>query len=111
TSPVFVAHFKAYAEDAVPSLGLKAGSLVVDIGSNDGTLLRFFKTAGMRVLGVDPAKNIAAEATRSGIETIPAFFDLNLARRIKKEHGAAKLITANNVFAHADDLSGMLAAV
>jgi len=84
--------------------GMPKGSLVVEIGSNDGTLLRFFKDAGMRVLGIDPARRIAEEATRGGVETLPEFFDLALAKRLRSQGWEAALIAANNVFAHADDL-------
>ncbi len=104
TSPAFVAHFQRYAEDMISHLGLKPGDLVIDIGSNDGTLLRFFKKAGMRVLGIDPAKQIAADATAAGIPTLPEFFTGDVAARIVAEHGPAALITANNMFAHADGL-------
>lgn len=109
TSPVFVDHFRRYASDMISRAGLKPGDLVVDIGSNDGTFLRFFKEAGMRVLGIDPAKEIAAAATASGIETMNDFFSETLAEKIRAGHGPAQLITANNVFAHADDLKGLLA--
>lgn len=109
TSPVFVDHFRRYAEDMILRAGLKPGDLVIDIGSNDGTLLRFFKESGMRVLGVDPAREIAAAATASGIETINDFFSMELAGKIRSQHGPAQLLTANNVFAHADDLKGLLA--
>lgn len=111
TSPSFVAHFERYANDMIQRLGLKAGDLVVDIGSNDGTLLRFFQRAGMMVLGVDPAKQIAADATRAGIPTLAEFFTPELGERIRKEHGPAALITANNVFAHADRLDRITDAV
>lgn len=104
TSSVFVEHFRKYAEDMVARLKLRPGDLVIDVGSNDGTLLSFFKAAGMRVLGVDPARAIAAEATSRGIPTIPDFLTRTMARDILREHGSAKLVTANNVFAHADDL-------
>lgn len=111
TSPVFVDHFKSYAASVVAATTPAAQSLVVDIGSNDGTLLRFFKQAGLRVLGVDPAKKIAAAATASGIETLPLFFTQALARTIRAERGAAAVVTGNNVFAHADDLRDILAGV
>jgi SAM-dependent methyltransferase len=104
TSPSFVKHFKDYATDMIRRFGLCKGDLVIDIGSNDGTLLRFFKAAGMRVLGVDPARLIAEEATSSGIETICSFFDRDLATSILSKYGPASLVLANNVFAHADDL-------
>ncbi len=104
TSPSFVAHFERYAADMIAMLGLKPGDLVVDIGSNDGTLLRFFKQAGLRVLGVDPAREIAAAATADGIPTIADFFTPALAATLLAEHGPAALVTANNMFAHADAL-------
>lgn len=104
TSPVFVNHFKNYAAEMIRKLQLGKEAFVVEIGSNDGTLLRFFKDAGLKVLGIDPAEAIAAEATQTGIETIPAFFTSTLAETIKAQHGQADLIVANNVFAHADDL-------
>lgn len=111
TSPVFVDHFRRYAADAVARWGLAPGDLVVDVGSNDGTLLRFFQEAGLRALGIDPAREIAARATAAGIETLPAFFTGDLAASIRAERGPARLIAANNVFAHADDLGGIADAV
>jgi len=111
TSPVFVDHFRRYAEAMLKYTGMPKGSLIVEIGSNDGTLLRFFKDAGMRVLGIDPARRIAEEATRSGIETLPEFFDLALARRLRSQGKEAALVAANNVFAHADDLHAIVEGV
>jgi len=84
--------------------------LVVDVGSNDGTLLRFFAEAGCRTLGIDPACNVARLATESGIETIAEFLSVDLAQRIRDMHGLATLVTANNVFAHVDDLTEFVAA-
>jgi hypothetical protein len=81
-----------------------AGSLVVDIGSNDGSLLRPFKEAGHRVLGIDPATEIARQATRSGIETIPELMSLRLAREVRDRHGPAHVVCMFNAFAHADNL-------
>ena len=79
--------------------GLKKNSLVVDIGSNDGTILQGFAKAGMRVLGVE-ATNIAEIACGQGIETLQEFFSPATARRILASHGPAQLVTAANVFAH-----------
>lgn len=104
TSPVFVDHFRRYAESMISRLGLVPGDLVVDVGSNDGTLLSFFKEAGMRVLGIDPARSIAAEATARGITTLPHFLNEEVAKQVLETYGPAKLVTANNVFAHADNL-------
>jgi hypothetical protein len=61
----------------------------------------------MRVLGVDPARQIARRATESGVETLPAFFNLAVAEKIRAERGPAALVEANNVYAHADDLAGI----
>ncbi len=110
TSPVFVEHFRRYAKRAIALSGAASGDLVVDIGSNDGTLLRFFKEFGLRVLGVDPAKEIAARANAAGLETWTGFFTPSLSLKILREKGPATLVTANNVFAHADDLRGMATA-
>jgi len=106
-----VTHLHGMVREIVSKVRLTRGDLVVDIGSNDGTLLRFFKEAGMKVLGVDPAKDIAAKATASGIETLPRFFTPELAEEISGSHGPAALVTANNVFAHADDLTGIVSGI
>jgi SAM-dependent methyltransferase len=111
TSPVFVKHFKDYADRMIREFGLTKDALVVEIGSNDGTLLRFFKDAGFRVLGIDPAEAIARAASQNGVETIPAFFTSKLAESIRAKHGHADLIVANNVFAHADDLPDIVRGV
>ncbi len=111
TSPSFVAHFEDYATHVIETYRLPPEALVVDIGSNDGTLLRFFQQAGMAVQGVDPARDIARAASEAGIETLNAFFDAVLAAQIREEKGAAAVVTANNVFAHIDDLAGVVAGV
>jgi SAM-dependent methyltransferase len=107
TSPVFVAHFNDYADSVIKRFQPNTGDFVLDIGSNDGTLLGFFKNAGMTVLGVDPARDIAVQANKNGVETITDFFTPSLAKKILAEKGYAQIITANNVFAHADDLAGI----
>ena len=107
TSPSFVKHFEDYAGTCTTRFNLSPGDLVIDIGSNDGTLLKFFKSNGLKVLGVDPARAIAEKATADGIETWPEFLNQTIADRVKADRGQARLITANNVFAHADDLSSL----
>jgi SAM-dependent methyltransferase len=104
SSPGLVEHFRKYADAVFGYAGSPAGGLVVDIGSNDGTLLGFFRDKGMRVLGVDAADNVARRATASGIETVSGFFTVELGSTLRRARGAAALVTANNVFAHADDL-------
>jgi len=79
-------------------------SLVIDIGSNDGSLLRPFKDAGHRVLGIDPATEIARQATTAGIETIPELMSIELAKQIRDKHGPAQIVCMFNAFAHADNM-------
>lgn len=111
TSPVFRAHFEEFATAAVKRFELASQALIVDIGSNDGILLKPFLEAGCRVLGIDPAKNLARVARRQGIPTEIAFFSKSLAGKLVKRHGRAEIITATNVFAHIDDLDEIVAGV
>ncbi len=111
SSPGLVEHFRKYSEEVLKFVKLQAHSRIIEIGSNDGTLLRFFKDRGMQVLGIDPAREIAERATQAGLPTIPAFFTSDVAHKIKREHGTAAIICANNVFAHADDLGDMAEGV
>jgi len=105
TSPGLVEHFRKYADNVLARLSLPKDSLVVEIGSNDGSLLKFFQGHGMKVLGIDPARDIAQQASTSGVETLPTFFTLDVSQRIKEQHGTAAVMTANNVFAHADNMT------
>ncbi len=110
TSQVFVAHFEKYAQSVYKKIKLDTDSLVVDIGSNDGILLKPFKKLGTKVLGVDPARKIAREATRNGVPTIPEYFDQQLANQITKKWGFADVITFNNVFAHVPYIDELILA-
>ncbi|MDO8657183.1 MAG: class I SAM-dependent methyltransferase [Candidatus Levybacteria bacterium] len=104
------AHLNKLTESIIERFNIKEGSLVIDIGSNDGTLLKFFKKQGFRTLGVDPS-NIAKVAEDDGIETINNFFNIDVAKKIKKEKGSATIITGTNVFAHIDNLFDFLKSV
>ncbi|MGP1397580.1 MAG: methyltransferase domain-containing protein [Inquilinaceae bacterium] len=104
-------HFRNMASAITKTAEPPAGSLVIDIGSNDGSLLKPFKEAGHRVLGIDPAKEVARRANESGIETIPDLMSFDLARVIRDKHGPAHVVCAFNVFAHADDLGEMVDSV
>jgi SAM-dependent methyltransferase len=104
-------HWSEFANTTVKSLGLGSNDLVVDIGSNVGTLLEAFRAAGTRILGVDPASNIVRIAEKRGVETINEFFSEDVARRIASEHGKAATITGTNVYAHVDDLAAFMRAI
>lgn len=97
-------HFRDVAGEIIADYRPVQGSLVIDIGSNDGSLLRPFKEAGFRVLGIDPATEIAKQATNAGIETIPELMSLDLARQIRSGRGAAQVVCMFNAFAHADNM-------
>jgi SAM-dependent methyltransferase len=91
----------------VKEYDLDVGSLAVDIGSNDGTLLQGFKSQGMNVLGIEPT-NIAEFAIQNGIPTIQEFFSETLVEKIKREYGQAAVITAANMFAHVSELGDLI---
>lgn len=104
-------HFRGLRDAVVTRLGLPAGSLVVEFGSNDGTLLGFFQQSGMKVVGVDPAEAIAAAATRKGIPTLADFFGHRVAGKLRAQHGPAKVVIANNAMANIDDLDDILRGI
>jgi len=104
-------HFHHYGEAVLQRINPEKKSLVIDIGSNDGTLLKFFQGKGMTVMGIEPATELAKKVTASGVETIPEFFTPDLACEIKKERGPATIITANNVFANIDDLDTLIQGI
>lgn len=111
TSKSFRDHFDKFAKDVFKMFNLDKDDLVIDIGSNDGILLKPFKKLGVKTLGVDPAKNVARIARRNGINTLVSYFDRKTANRIVKKYGKSKIITAANVFAHTDDWTEMVNAV
>ena len=111
TSKVNINHFDEYAEEVISRFKLKKGSLVLDVGSNDGTCLKAFQKRGMNVLGVDPADNVAEIANENGVETIAAYFNKDLAQYIKQNYGIPSLITSHNVLAHIEDFSGVMKAI
>ena len=106
-----VEHFDNYAAEVLGRIKPPPGALVIDVGSNDGTLLKSYQKRGMKVLGVDPAREIAARATAAGVETLAEFLTVPVARRIRQERGAAAIVSANNVIANIDDLDEIAAAI
>ncbi len=101
--PALPEHFKKYAEEVVNNFTSSYDDLIVEIGSNDGILLGAIKSMGYRVLGVDPAVNIAKVANERGVETLAEFFSEKLAREIVAKYGYAKAMIGNNVVAHIND--------
>ncbi len=101
-------HFKGMCNDVLSRHSMSNDSFVVEFGSNDGTLLRHFKDVGMRVQGVDPAEEIAKEASSNGIPTYADFFGPDVAKKIIEGQKKADLILSNNVMANIDDLSPII---
>jgi SAM-dependent methyltransferase len=106
-----VEHFRKYAASIIEKIGVPENALVVEIGSNDGSLLKAFKSHGLRVTGVDPARAIANAATAEGIPTLPEFFSSAIAEKIRNDQGSAAVLCANNVFAHIDDMSNIVTGI
>ncbi len=111
TSKTRMNNFAEIASQARQRFAVTTDSLVIDIGSNDGSLLSFFKGHGIKTLGIDPAENLAKIAELKGIETVNDYVSARLARKLRKAKGGAKVITATNVVAHIKDLHDLLSAV
>jgi SAM-dependent methyltransferase len=101
-------HAREYALRMIEERGLGRDSLVVEVASNDGYLLRNFAARGIRVLGIDPAPDQAKAAEAIGVPTLRAFFDAELARRLAADGRRADLIVANNVMAHTPTLNSFV---
>jgi SAM-dependent methyltransferase len=103
-----VDHARRHAEELVAALGLGSGSLVVEAASNDGYLLQWFQRAGVPVLGIEPARNVARLANERGIPTRARFFGLECARELRAEGLVADVVLGNNVLAHVPDPGGFV---
>ncbi len=110
-SPGLEQHYNTYAQSVMERIQPRADALVVDIGSNDGTLLRAFQRHGCRVQGVDPAAQIAEHARALGIDTWTGYFNETLAKAIRIGHGRADIITANHIIANVPDLHDFVEGV
>ena len=110
-STTWLDHARSYAENMIERLDLSQRSLVLEIASNDGYLLRWFQERGVPVLGVEPAINVAQAAQAIGIPTRSEFFDAAYAQQLRSEGLQADLIVANNVVAHVPDLLDFLAGI
>jgi SAM-dependent methyltransferase len=110
-SDTFRRHVTAAAERHRTELGLNGDSLVLEIASNDGCFLAAFQEAGIPVLGIEPAANVARAAQAQGIETLVEFFGLEPGRRLARQGRRADLVLGNNVLAHAPELVGFVSGL
>lgn len=110
TSGALVSHYRRLVNDALLMFAPAAGALAVDIGCNDGILLKGYPAGRVRALGIEPS-SAARHARAAGFEVIEAFFDDTLGRRLATNHGRAAIVTATNVFAHVDDIAAFTAGV
>ena len=107
----FRKHFFDYSKWVIKKCGLKKNSSILEIGSNDGTCLNFFKKNNMKVLGIDPANNPCAIANNKGIKTLNNFFNKQTANQIQKKFGKFDLITSHNVLAHTVNIKEIFKSV
>lgn len=110
-SPALLQHTRENAYELIQSRQLDSNSLVVELASNDGYMLRNFVDNQIPVLGIDPAKGPAEVAQEAGIPTLCTFFTRDLAQQLRQEGGAADVVIANNVLAHVPDLNGFVAGI
>jgi len=110
TSSTIAAHNIEYARRVTELLGLGPDDLVVEAASNDGGLLKCFQAHGVRTLGVEPARNIAAIARGAGVESVEEFFGTSTAVEVRSRYGLARAVIGNNVLAHVDDTQDFLRA-
>lgn len=111
TSKSWLAHANAYANLMHGNFVSTSDGYVLEIASNDGYLLKNFKSLGYQVLGIDPAQNIASLANNAGINTIPDFFGMDSANSILTNFGRPALIVANNVAAHVPDMQDFFSGI
>lgn len=110
-SQTMMQHFDDASLNLIKYISKPDSALVMDIGSNDGSFLRYFQNHGTRVLGVDPAVNIAEKASADGIPTHVDFFSAQSAETLARKYGQADLIVGTNVFAHIDDLGDVFKGI
>jgi hypothetical protein len=110
-SDTMISHAEALADDLILRQKLNWESLVVEIASNDGYLLKNYVAQGIPVLGIEPAQNIAKVANERGIRTVAKFFNLELAQLLASQRKRADIIHGNNVLAHVADLHGVIAGI
>jgi hypothetical protein len=110
-SETWLRHAENYVQMMIPRFGLGPRSLAVELASNDGYLLQYFKRAGVPVLGIEPTVNTAAIAIKNGIPSLTKFFGCETAREVRASHGAADVVLGNNVLAHVPDINDFVGGI
>ena len=110
-SQSWLQHSKDYVSKMIPRLGLNEDSQVIEIASNDGYLLQYFRQEGVPVLGIEPAGNVAAVAIEKGIPSTVAFFGVDTAKKLVADGMKANLLLGNNVLAHVPDIKDFVAGM
>jgi C-methyltransferase C-terminal domain/Putative zinc binding domain/Methyltransferase domain len=110
-SDSWLQHASRYVETITPRLQLSERSFVVELGSNDGYLLKNFVEKGIPALGIEPARNVADAAIQKGVATLVSFFGVDVARQLRAEGQRADLIVANNVLAQVPDVNDFVAGI
>ena len=110
-SDTMVRHAETLVKQLIPERGLGPRSLVIEIASNDGYLLQFYRRQGIPVLGIEPARNIARAAQAGGIPTLCEFFGPELGQSLSARGQQADVLHAHNVLAHVADLNGVVSGI
>jgi 2-polyprenyl-3-methyl-5-hydroxy-6-metoxy-1,4-benzoquinol methylase len=110
-SDTWLAHVEEYVGKMVKRFGLNGASQVIEIASNDGCLLKFFKQRGVPILGIEPAQNVACVAEHNGVPTLVQFFNQATATALAREGTQADLLLGNNVLAHVPDINEFIRAI
>ena len=110
-SDAWLKHAETYTDRMIERFGYGANSLVIELASNDGYLLQYFRKRRVPVLGIEPAANVAKVAEEKGIPTLVKFFGVAVAEELAKEGKRADLLLGNNVLAHVPDLNGFVAGM
>ncbi len=110
TTKILRENFAELYDEARKLIGLSQSDLIVDIGSNDGTLISNFQNGGHRILGIEPT-DVSRIANERGIPTLQRYFTKDVAREVREKYGVAKVVTAANCFAHIEDVHTIVAGI
>lgn len=111
TSAAMADHFKKMADEIAATLSAKSSPFVVELGCNDGIMLKHIAQQGLEHLGIEPSANVAVIAKEKGIDVIEKFFDVDCALKIKENHGQADIICGANVMCHIEDINSVFKGI